>query len=239
MLPFRALNGRGRIINYEFSDWVDLAPRVDQREVVFCDLQLDADGGLSGKMTYTDSDYEAYYFRNTYKSYNSQDEYTREVESQFPGLTINSFTCEDLDSLSKPVKEYLDVALSGYADKIGEMISLSPMLFEKMESNPFKMEFRKYPIDYGHPIKSRFILNLTIPEGYEVTDIPKACNIGLPDKSARFTYNAVLNGNKLQLATYFEITKTFYDELQYVLVKEFYNQVIAKQKEVIMLKKKT
>jgi hypothetical protein len=107
-----------------------------------------------------------------------------------------------------------------------------------MEDNPFKMETRKYPIDYGHPVKEKYVLKLTLPEGYEVTDIPKACIIALPDKSARFTYQAGCTGNSVQVTASFEITKTLYMESEYHLLKEFYNQVIAKEAEVIMLKKK-
>lgn len=101
------------------------------------------------------------------------------------------------------------------------------------------MDTRKYPVDYGHNIKSRYILKLQLPEGYEVTDMPKPCNIVLPDKSARFTYQALLSGNTVQLNANFEINKTVFVETEYHLLKEFYNQVIAKQAEVIMLKKKT
>jgi hypothetical protein len=185
-----------------------------------------------------DSDYGAYYFRKGLRSHNSHDEYIKEIESDFPGLTIHSFNFEDIDSLQKPVREIFNVSLSGYADMIGDMISLNPMLIEKLDSNPFKMEKRKYPIDYGHPIKSRYVLNVLLPEGYEVSEVPRPCSIVLPDKSGRFTYNMSVKGNSVQLMANFDITKTLFVESEYLLIKEFYNQVIAKQMEVIMLKKK-
>lgn len=183
-------------------------------------------------------DYEAYYFRNNYKSYNSQDEFIKDLESNFPGLTVNSSSFENIDSLSKPVKEKYEVSFTNYANIIGDMISITPMLMERKESNPFKLETRKYPIDYGHPVKSRYILNLAIPDGYEVAELPKSCNLVLPDKAAGFVYQVVQNGNVVQLNTNFEINKTVFTESEYLLVKEFYNQVIAKQSEVILFKKK-
>ncbi|MBP1670321.1 MAG: hypothetical protein H6Q21_2687, partial [Bacteroidetes bacterium] len=57
-------------------------------------------------------------------------------------------------------------------------------------------------------------------------------------KSARFAYQAGCTGNFVQVTTSFEINKTLYLETEYKLLKEFYNQVIAKQAEVIMVKKK-
>jgi hypothetical protein len=238
MLPFRVLNGRGRIINKTFSDWVDLSPEVTRKKTVVCDMKMNETGELNGSVTYLDYDYEAYYFRKDFKSYNSQDEYIKEVESEFPGLTVNSVTFENIDSINKPVTEKYDVSLTNYTSMIGDMISISPMLMERKDSNPFKAETRLYPIDYGYPVKSRYILTIAIPEGYEVAELPKACSIGLPDKSAKFTYQAVLNGNTVQLNAVFEISRSLYLETEYQLLKEFYNQVVAKEQEVIMLKKK-
>jgi len=238
MLPFRALNGRGRIIKLEGSDWVDLSPGCDQKESVFCKMKIDEYGEITGTISYSDVDYEGYYSRNNYKGYNSHDEYIKELESDFPGLTVNSSSFEDVDSIYKPLKENYDVTITGYSDIIGDMISIKPMLIEQMESNPFKLEKRKYPIDFGHPIRSRYILNLEIPQGYEITEVPKACNLALPDKGAKFSYAVTVNGNVVQLMANFEIIRTLFFESDYTLVKEFYNQVIAKQSEVIMLKKK-
>jgi len=238
MIPFRALNGRGRIINDKYSDWIDLVPSGDQKEMVFFDMKIDENGELSGKVTYTKNDYEAYYFRKNYKSHNSHEEYINNLESKFPGLTINDCIYTDLDSLRKPAVETIDLSLSGYADMIGDMISFNPLMIEKMDSNPFKLDKRKYPIDYGHSIKKRIILNLTIPEGYEVSEVPTPCNLVLPDKSAQFTYNTSVKGSSVQMVCNFNINKTLFVESEYQIVKEFYNQVIAKQQEVIMLKKK-
>ncbi|MBN2272766.1 MAG: DUF3857 domain-containing protein [Bacteroidales bacterium] len=239
MLPFRALNGRGRIIDNKYSDWIDLYTDDEQKETVYCDMKLDETGEITGTINYTDAGYEAYYFRNNLRGHNSHDEYIRELESNFPGLTVNSYAFEDADSLHKPVKEQYEVSLTGYTDAIGDMISISPMFIERKDSNPFKMTVRKYPIDYGHEIKSRYMLKIELPEGYEVIDIPKPCNITLPDKSARYTYQALLKGNFIQLNANFEINKPVFVESEYHLIKEFYNQVIAKQAEVVMLKKKT
>ena len=237
MLPFRALNGRGRSIDSDLSEWVDLAPENDQQEIAYCKMKLDESGTIKGTITYTDNNYQAYYLRKDLRAHNSQDEHIREMESNFPGLTIESYTYEDIDSVYKPVKEIYEVSLTGYADILGDMISVSPMLIEKLESNPFKMENRKYPIDYGHLIRTRFILNIEIPAGYQIAEMPKATNMVLPDKSARFTYNTTVSNNNIQLISNFDINKTVFTEGEYLLVKEFYNQIIAKHHEVIMLKK--
>jgi len=238
MLPFRVLNGRGRIIDERYSNWIDLAPPCDQKETAYCDMKLDEFGELTGFITYTKNDYDAYYFRKDYKSHNSESEYLNEIESKFPGLTIINCKYKDLDSIQKPVIETYNVSLSGYSDIIGDMISINPLMIERMDTNPFKLEKRKYPIDFGHSIKKRIVMNLVFPEGYEVLEVPKPCNLILPEKSAQFTYNTTINGNSIQMTCNFSVNKTLFVESEYEMVKEFYNQVISKQKEVILLKQK-
>ncbi len=238
MLPFRALNGRGRIINEKYSDWVDLTPAFDEKEVAYYDVKMDNNGEITGNVGITKSDYGAYYFRKEFKRYNSQEEYINELESDYPGLTINSASFEGIDSIYKPIKENYDISLTGNADVIGDMISFNPMFIERMTVNPFKMENRKYPVDYGHCIRKKYFIKIAIPENYEITDMPKPCNIQLPDKSARFTYQAAFAGNNIQLNVNFEISKTIFLENEYYLLREFYSQVIAKQAEVITIKKK-
>ncbi|MBN1145076.1 MAG: DUF3857 domain-containing protein [Bacteroidales bacterium] len=239
LLPFRVLNGRGRIINDKLSGWIEIKPESAQRETVLCNMKLEETGEMAGTISYTDSDYEAFYFRKNFKSYNSQDEYIQDIESSFPGVTINSSSFKNIDSVASPVTEKYEVSLTGYASNLGEMISINPLLIEKKESNPFKMENRKYPIDYGHPIKNRYIITISLPDGYEVSELPKSCNLVLPDKAASFVYLAKQNGNTIQLTAIFEINKTLFLENEYQLLKEFYNQVISKHAEVIILKKVT
>jgi len=199
---------------------------------------VDEFGELTGFITYTKNDYDAYYFRKDYKSHNSESEYLNEIESKFPGLTIINCKYKDLDSIQKPVIETYNVSLSGYSDIIGDMISINPLMIERMDTNPFKLEKRKYPIDFGHSIKKRIVMNLVFPEGYEVLEVPKPCNLILPEKSAQFTYNTTINGNSIQMTCNFSVNKTLFVESEYEMVKEFYNQVISKQKEVILLKQK-
>jgi len=238
MLPFRVLNGRGRIIDERYSNWIDLVPPCDQKETAYFDMKVDEFGELTGFITYTKNDYDAYYFRKDYKSHNSESEYLNEIESKFPGLTIINCKYKDLDSIQKPVIETYNVSLSGYSDIIGDMISINPLMIERMDTNPFKLEKRKYPIDFGHSIKKRIVMNLVFPEGYEVLEVPKPCNLILPEKSAQFTYNTTINGNSIQMTCNFSVNKTLFVESEYEMVKEFYNQVISKQKEVILLKQK-
>ncbi|MCD4711103.1 MAG: hypothetical protein K8R52_09670 [Bacteroidales bacterium] len=76
-----------------------------------------------------------------------------------------------------------------------------------------------------------------MPEGYKVSELPKAAVVKLPDNSAKFTYRVVQSGNILMVYTSFSIRKSNYLPEEYENIKQFYQFVIDKQNELIVLSK--
>lgn len=60
----------------------------------------------------------------------------------------------------------------------------------------------------------------------------------MPENAARYTYSVAQNGNIISLTSMFHINKSLFTQLEYPYLREFYNQVVAKQAEQIVLKKK-
>jgi len=120
---------------------------------------------------------------------------------------------------------------------INDIVYLNPMFFHQINENPFILEDRKYPIDYGYLIERAFIINYTIPEGYEVIEYPEKIIVKLPNNDAYFAYNVTVMGNKISLTSRFNINKILFLPNEYTLLKEFYNQIIKKHAEPIVLKK--
>ena len=112
------------------------------------------------------------------------------------------------------------------------------MLYSQETENPFKLEERKFPIDYGYPIQETFILKLTLPEDYIIEEKPDNSIISLPDKGGKFSYSITQTGNILQVMSQYTINKTFFLPDQYTILKEFYNQIINKHAQQIVLTKK-
>jgi hypothetical protein len=51
-------------------------------------------------------------------------------------------------------------------------------------------------------------------------------------------YNVAQNGNVITVTSMFQINKSLFTQLEYPYLREFYNQIVAKQAEQIVLKKK-
>jgi hypothetical protein len=94
-------------------------------------------------------------------------------------------------------------------------------------------------VAYGSPFEFGDTGNITIPEGYTVEELPTQKVLRLPENGARFMYNInVIGGTTVNITSVLSINRAIYDQFEYPNLREFYNQMVAKHAEQIVLKKK-
>jgi hypothetical protein len=193
---------------------------------------------MNGTMSRSSADYAAYNFRKNYHAFNSQDEYVEDFASDNPGLRINSSSIEMIDSLYMPVLEKYEITVTDKAVAAGNEIYLQPLLFDQMNENPFTAETRTYPIDFAYNSDKSVISTFKLPAGYEVSSLPAPALFKLPKNGGVFRYEAVKTDSEIKVISRLAITKSFFMPDEYAALREFYNQVIKKQSETIILKTK-
>lgn len=239
MLPFKCLNGRGRLISKEKAGWVNLYTNKPKSTVSMHDLKISEDGIITGTSKNSRKNYAALAFRKSYESATNEEEFINEIEESNNGLEVISCKFENMTELYKPVKDSYEVIINDQIEMMGDMMFFTPLLYDQMEENPFKLENRTYPVDYGYKTEESNIYKFTIPEGYVVDEKPDGLAMTLPGDAAKYTYNISVVGNVIQIKSKFEINKTEFLPTDYPRLKKFYNQIIAKHAEKIVLKKKT
>ena len=135
--------------------------------------------------------------------------------------------------------QHQSAQISDYAQIAGNIISLTPLLFDQWPSNPFKLEDRKFPVDFTYPYIYKDIINYTLPDGYVLDEKPADLIITLPDGKTKFTYRMRIDGNQLQVSSTIDIGKSLYAYDEYIFLKEFFTKVVSKQAEKVVLKKST
>jgi len=76
-----------------------------------------------------------------------------------------------------------------------------------------------------------------LPDGYVVDQLPKPALVALPKNGGKFTYNVAQRDNNIMITSIIKINQTTFTSDEYALIKEFYNQIIARQAESIVIKK--
>ena len=237
LLPMRALNGQGQFMDKKRTAWISLDASKKDKQMVVYTLNLEDDYSLKGKIGYLKGDYAALELRNDYENFNSEDEYLTGYKEGKKGLKIVSYKIDNLDSLYKPINEEFDVVLTNNVSEIDGELYITPLLFEQMKENPFKTTDRKYPIDFGYMRDKTIIVNYTFPQGYTVVNLPENTNMRLPGNTAVFSCKSTVTEGKITIIYKISINKSLFVQTEYADLREFYNQIVNKSAEPIVLKK--
>jgi hypothetical protein len=235
MLPEKALNGQGRLISKDYTDWVDLTPEKSYKVVNMYTLELNDEGVFIGNIQTSDKGYAALNARKTLGKYDSEDEYIEYLQDNYQGLSVKSYEFTDREDFNKDMKEKYTVEISDKAIEAGNLLYFNPMFYEAMEENPFKLAERLYPVEYAFKRDMTYMLNIIIPEGYKLEEKPEDEAVSLPDNAAKFTYRISVMGNRVQVISKYSINKLIYPSEDYAYLKEFFNHIVAKQAEQIVL----
>ncbi|MDD2799793.1 MAG: hypothetical protein PHV20_14480 [Bacteroidales bacterium] len=237
MLPERVINGRGLVVKDDTYTWTDITPTVKNKTSELLDLELKADGTMKGNWSRSFFDYAALDQRIEYKSFNSQDEYLKSLESASLGLSIEDYKLTNLDSLIKPLKENFNVILKNRVTKTNNQLFIEPVLFDKWTENPFKLQKREYPVDFTIAKETTQVLRLKLPEGYEVEQLPQNAKITLPENAGSLVMQSVVDNGIVQVVFKLNINKPVFLQNEYDNLKIFFDQLVKKQSEMLVIKK--
>jgi hypothetical protein len=236
-LPANDINGQGRVINKLMGDWVNLDTKVKFTEAKNYVLTLQPDGKFTGFIKESYDGYGGIYYREEIQTEKTNDDYIRKIQENTEGLNIKGYTISEKSNIYKPLTDSLNVEITDHADVIGDKILFQPMLFETIEKNSYTLEDRKYPVNYNFPISETYIFDFTLPEGYSVESLPKPAVLKLPDNSITVYYDIKNLGNKISIVYKRSVNKILFLPEEYKPLKEFYNQIVNKHTESIVLKK--
>jgi len=236
ILPSRCLNGKGLVISSTNSTWVDITTKGKARTVVSADLVLDGSGQLKGKLQYNRDGYDAQKARETYFD-KGEEKYVKDfLASKSWNVGKSEFT--DMKDLTKQARESHEVSIAEHSNVAGDVIYINPIVAAQMVENPFNSETRKYPINFGMAVEKTYMCKITLPEGYQIDEMPQNKLLALPGGAGRYTYNITQMGNVINLTSTFIVSKVLFGQDEYKPLREFYGQVVAKQADQIVLKKK-
>ncbi|MFA8451966.1 MAG: DUF3857 domain-containing protein [Bacteroidales bacterium] len=236
LLPLRCINDRGRVISESGSYFIDIEAKNISKSIAIAKMNLSEDGVISGNMKLAFNGSAALNFRNKMEGL-SEDEIIKNLSDDYESVNIESVDIQNLKETEKSITTSLDIEMEEETDMGNDLIYLNPILFDRTESNPFTLEERKYPVDYGYPIDRTYMLELNLPEGYTLESIPKPAKIALPENSASFMYTVNQLGSKVTIMCRMKINKRQFQYNEYPFLKEFYNLIVAKNGEMLVLKK--
>nr|WP_315251885.1 DUF3857 domain-containing protein [uncultured Flavobacterium sp.] len=237
VLPFRDLNWIGRLIRKDgSSEEVDLMPKMASSDNVTMMYTVDATGKIIGKVRRQRTDHNAMIFRSEIAN-TKEEEYLEKLENENQKIEIADYSRTNEKDVKLPIMETCSFTGTNLCEVIGEKIYINPLLFFTKSNNPFKQETREYPIDYGFPFVEKYSVNIDIPQGYAIESLPKSAQLSMEDNIGGFKFIINSSENNIQLSISHQINTPIVSSEYYSMLKDYYQGMIAKETEKIVLKK--
>ncbi|MFY9241964.1 MAG: transglutaminase domain-containing protein [Polaribacter sp.] len=236
ILPVRALNWDGRIVTKDGdSDWVKLSSTNHATEENMVIVKVTDDLALEGFIRTKYDNLNALNFRRNNNHLKEEVLITKYEENN--KIEIDEFKIANEEDLDLPVTRSVKFTSEDLVETINNKVYIEPLLFLTQHNNPFKLEDRKFPVDFATAWKDITRASIEIPAGYKIESLPEALAIGLPDNIGVFKYQVQELGNKIKTVSVLEFNSPMIPPQYYAFLKDFYGKLVAKQSEKIVLVK--
>ena len=229
-------NGSCRIIDETATQLELKADDLAEKKVTMVIINSDEKGQLTGRVQQYPGYFESYNIRDKVKE-KGKDAFFKEIKKSY-GEDIE-FTTERIDSLDKlemPVG--LDYQFKINKDK-EDILYVNPMFEEAWKENPFKSTERFYPVEMPYTMDETYVMTMLIPDGYVVDELPKSTMVKLNENDdGVFEYRMTESNGTISFRSRIQLKRAFYLPDEYEILREFFNLVVKKQSEQIVLKKK-
>lgn len=235
-LPLRCYNGPARLINKD-APLIDFsADSLLETKVTSAFVVNNEKGNLIGSIQQTPGYYESYSIRNRIKE-KGKEQLQKDIKQAFiTEIEISNFLMDSLDKTDEPLFIKYDFDIK---EEKADIIYLNPMFGEGYKENPFKSAERAYPVEMPYAFDETYNLQLDVPMGYVVDELPKSMIVKLNEENeGLFEYRISHSGGIISFRSRVRINRAFFLPEEYEMLREFFNLVVKKQAEQIVFKKK-
>ncbi|MCP9199757.1 DUF3857 domain-containing protein [Gramella sp. GC03-9] len=236
-LPFRALNQYARKMDFEKgSSWLEIVPQ-DYSQITFIDsLKVQPDGTALGQSRQIMTGYHALNFRDHMKEASEEEifnivskpnDHTRAIETIFENEEAPE---ENL---------FITYGLENKSQKIEDRIYLNPFSFKFFDGNPFKLDERHYPVDFGYKDLYSYTVFLEIPENYSIEEFPEKKAITMPGNGGTLMFSTQqLDDHTLSVVCRLSFKSAMYPSVMYDGLKQFFDEIMQVQTQSLIVLKK-
>jgi len=229
-------NGHARIIceKDSASVWFEADSLREKRTTMV--IFSNGTNGFEGTYQSTLGPVESYNVRQRVSDIGEK-EYFKKIQTSYgEDLEIGHTNLDSLDKKEEPITvRYSFVVRQGSG---ASMLYLSPFVGEFQRENPFKAADRKYPVEMPYTTDNTYLMNLEIPEGYDVEELPKSARVALNGDEGSFEYLIARQDNFIQMRCRIKLNKAYFPADDYANLRDFYAFIVKKENEQIILKKK-
>ena len=165
------------------------------------------------------------------------EEFEKSIKSAYPAeINVGPLQVDSLNNYDVPLHVQYNLNLKNFGDE--DIVYFSPLMVEAYKDNYFKSVERKYPVEMPYAFDETYVLNMQIPKGYVVDELPKSAKVAMNENEGYFEYLIDVADNNVRLKSRLQINKATFMPEDYEGLRGFFDYVVKKHAEQIVFKKK-
>ncbi|MCP9611011.1 DUF3857 domain-containing protein [Coprobacter tertius] len=196
--------------------------------------QLNDEGIITGNIAIQFTGQNAYAYKKSLGNYSIEE--LKEYWGDEIGCDITDYQGFAPDSILNQASSKATFSKQAIVNE--SMLYLNPLLIDYVKESPFTAVNRKYPIEFDYNKLIHYNIELSIPENYQINEIPKTTTIINTDKTLSCKFISSQSGNKIKIQFMFENKRSVFLPEEYKDLQTFYSAMIGKCNEQIVIQKK-
>lgn len=213
---------------------VDLSKIGQTMLVQIVSVNLKSDGTFTGNRQTSRTGQAAVSYKSQMTTENDSTDVMRRTEEKY-NVVVDACETEGTKGLGNRCSESLD--FSGEALVNEDHIYINPMIFPDETENPFTNATRKFPVEFPYAQSVIINVNMTIPDGYVVDEMPKNSKMTMNNKEVIMSYVVRQENNQIVLQYSLLLNTPYIDSKQYNDLRTFWENLVGKNTQQLVLKK--
>lgn len=235
-LHYDCYNGQARVMNEEATAITLKSDDLAEKNVVSYTINAEKNGKWTGQVNKLYGYYESIDIRRKL-AVSGKEGLVKELAGLYGNeMLVSNLRIDSLEKLDESLTIRYDIT---YNDELADILYINPVMVSRFKENPFKSANRQYPVEMPYKMDEQYVLNLQIPEGYVVEEMPKPVTIKLnPYDDIVFEYKIAQSGSTIMVRYKLEMKRAIFYPAEYNTIRDFFAALVAKHNEQIVLKRK-
>ena len=234
-LPSKCYNGNARVISNDTTALYFDPDLLTEINVVSIFITNNEKNEVEGNYTSNMGFFESLETKNKIAA-SGLNEYKTNLKQSFPEeMQISNIQVDSFQQAEEPVSVKLDFKLSSFEN--ADIVYFNPLMGEAIKKNPFYAAERMYPVEMPFATDNVYVLNMEIPKGYKIDELPKSVHINLNENEGVFEYLISADVNAIQMRCRILLKKANFAGEDYRTLRDFYTFIVKKEAEQIVFKK--
>ncbi len=234
ILPTKFLVSKARVIKKDNNNpWINLEDKGLELISHKFTGDIDQNGKLTATCVSTYHDKAAEQMRTEIKK---QGEELFNNKLQSSQITVSDHKTQGIDDVEMPVTEIIN--FSCQLNNNDGSITLPQLIVPFIDEKLFKNDTRYNPIEFPTKIRETIDIAFTIPEGWEVADVPAPISLNTSDNTIVMAITPSTMGKMINVSTHFLINRLVFNKRDYKGIKNLVDRIVKQSKEPFILKKK-